>query len=238
MKIVTKTINRMLLYFRVNILKPFNHFFSRKENEVLIYLGMHRGWGFDQLFFSHKVCYGFEANPELYNYLKRKYRFYRNVYIINAAVTNYNGRVRFNLSKNDGASSSIGELKAEWENRIEMIKTIDVEAINLFDFLKKIGVSKIDTYCSDIQGNDLTVLKTMKDFIDKKLIITITCETTKDNCENVYKLGDNSETGFKELLNKNYNLVAKGWGILKENEFSEVDENWVEMDCMWKVKVN
>ena len=54
---------------------PFLHNFFKKEHNVLIYLGLHKEQGFDELIRSHKVCYGFEANPELYIQLKKNIDF-------------------------------------------------------------------------------------------------------------------------------------------------------------------
>ena len=79
----------------------------------------------------------------------------------------------------------------------------------------------------------------MKPLIDKGKIETITCEVTKNEYGNLYKnLPDNSENGFSHLLKTNYILVAKGWGILKENHFKSVPKEWWEMDCMWKLKIH
>ena len=215
---------------------PFMHNFFKKEYGTLIYLGLHKGDGFNTLIASHKVCFGFEANPELYKLLLKKYRFYNNIHIINAAVTDYNGIIKFNISSNNGVSSSIGEFKKGWNDSIKMVRSIEVPAIRLSDFLKERNIDFIDTYCSDIQGNDLTVLKTVSSWIKNKKIGSITCETSKDTYQNIYELGDNSESGFKKLLDKNYYLAAKGWGILQDGEFIDVDKDWWEMDCKWKLK--
>lgn len=96
-----------------------------------------------------------------------------------------------------------------------MVNTIEVPAIQFSDFLK--GKNRFYyLFNSDIQGNDLNVLKTLSFFIKNKKIGSISCETAKNEYENIYNLGDNSESGFKELLNENYYLVAKGWENLKD----------------------
>ncbi|MDI5898172.1 FkbM family methyltransferase [Flavobacterium yafengii] len=231
-----KLVYRIWNALNLKLIQPLKHYFLPKENRILIYLGLHKGSSFDQLISSHKLCYGFEANPELYKNLIKKYRFYRNVHIINAAVTDYNGVIKFNISSNNGLSSSIGEFKQNWPNDIKMLYTIEVAALRLSDFLDERNIDFIDTYCSDIQGNDLTVLKTLSYWIENKKIGSITCETSKDSYQNIYELGDNSESGFKELLDKNYYLAAKGWGVLKDGEYVEVEDSWWEMDCKWKVK--
>jgi FkbM family methyltransferase len=233
---MNKQLYRIWNALNFKVLSPLKHNFFYNENRTLIYLGVHEGASFDELISTHKFCYGFEANPELYKQLIKKYRFYKNIHIINAAVTDYSGVIKFNVSSNNGRSSSIGEFKQDWPNDIQMLYTIEVPAIRLSKFLEENKIDFIDTYCSDIQGNDLTVLKTLSSWIKNKKIGSITCETSKDKYENIYDLGDNSESGFKQLLDKNYYLAAKGWGVLKDGEYVEVDEGWWEMDCKWKLK--
>ncbi len=73
--------------------------------------------------------------------------------------------------------------------------------------------------------------------IDKQLIGTITCEVTTNNKGNIYSdLPDNSEKGFEELLSKNYNLIAKGWGVLKNHKIEKIPDDAWEMDCKWSLK--
>lgn len=115
-----------------------------------------------------------------------------------------------------------------------MEKTITVESINLNNFLNNRKISFIDNYISDIQGMDLTVLKTLKSWIDEKKIGCITLEVSIDKDKHIYSdLSDNSEQGFIELLTGNYQLVSKGWGILKNGEFIDIPDNQWEMDSRW-----
>lgn len=208
---------------------------NRNKN-VLVYLGLNYGQGFDSIFRNYKKCYAFEANPEIYKSIIKKYKKYKNITLINAAVSLKKGFLEFNIS-NNGVSSSIGTFDEKWTNKdVKMIKTIKVPSINLSEYLKEQKVTYIDDYHSDIQGFDLEVLKTMKDFINNGKIGTITSEVTKDKYLNIYSnLPNNNESGFNQLLSNNYELVAKGEGILKEGEFNEVPESWWEMDCMWKL---
>ena len=84
---------------------------------------------------------------------------------------------------------------------------------------------------------DLQVLKTLIPMINKKQIGTIRCEVTKDQYKNIYHdLPDNSNSGFLSILSDNYQLIAKGWGILKDNKFDKIPDNTWEMDCKWKIK--
>lgn len=192
---------------------------------------------------GYKKCYVFEANPSRYDKLLKKYHKHKDIKIYNVAVADYDGEIEFNISSNnDGASSSIGNFDEGWQkehasNDIQMVETIKVPCINLLNFCTKSNIAYIDDYISDIQGMDLQVLKTLKPMIDKKQIGSIKCEVTKDKYRNIYKdLPDNSETGFNNLLGNNYELVAKGYGLLKDYKFDKIpDEAW-EMDCKWNVK--
>ena len=220
--------------------------FSKRKKRTLIYLGMNEGKGFDFIFMDYNQCYGFEANPEIAQFLKKKYKFCKNVEIIHGALTDKTeSYITFNISNNSSYSSSIGEFKEEWldmrkkvhNQEIKISSQVKVPSINLNHFLKERNIDFIDTYISDIEGMDLQVLKTIKSYIDKKKIENITCEVNKDKYGNLHKnLPDNTEQGFHNLLDKNYELIAKGEGILESGKFEENSiEDWT-IDCMWKVK--
>jgi FkbM family methyltransferase len=223
-----------------NILTTVRSILAKKKG-VLVYVGLHKGSGFNSIFRQYEVCYGFEADPKLYASLKKRFRKCSNVHLFNFAVADKDGEIDFNISSNGGASSSIGNFSDDWENyksgQVKMVKTIRIPSINLYNFLKSKGIHFIDDYVSDIQGIDLQVLKTLKPLLDQRKIANITCEVTKDEHQNIYKgLPDNSESGFNQLLTKNYECIARGWGILKDGNFDNVPSGWWEMDCKWKVK--
>lgn len=211
-----------------------------RSKKVLVYAGVHRGHSFNLVFLDYETCYGFEANPDLFLELQKQYAKFPHVKLFNCAVTDYDGEVEFNISNNDGASSSVGDFKDDFSKaqagHLKMVRKIKVPCINLYNFLQRNGVAFIDDYISDIQGMDLTVLKTLKPFIDAGKIGSISCEVTKNEKKNIYNLPDNSEIGFQSLLGHSYVMVAKGWGLLSENGFSEVKDSWWEMDCKWKLK--
>jgi FkbM family methyltransferase len=208
------------------------------KREVLVYLGLNYGKGFDKLHWKYKLAIGVEANPELFEKLKLRYINKKHIQLVHGAATTFNGMISFNISDNHGLSSSIGQFKAGFGD-IKMIKSVSVPAFNLFEYLQNQRIEFITDYVSDIQGNDLEVLKTMKPYINSGKILRITSEVAKNEYINTYEgLPDNSEEGFDQLLSKNYLLISKGWEDLKENRFREVPDAWWEMDCMWKLKEN
>ncbi len=221
-------------------LETVQSIFATKKG-ILVYIGVHKGHSFNAVFRRYETCYAFEANPELYAKLKKRFSKYPNIHLFNFAVTGQDGEVDFNISSNGGASSSIGNFADDWEHyksgNVRMVKTVRVRSINLYEFLKQQKVQSIDSYISDIQGIDLEVLKTLKPLLDQRKISNITCEVTKDKHRNIYSnLPDNSESGFNQLLKDNYECVAKGWGVLTDGVFNNVPESWWEMDCKWKAK--
>ncbi len=228
-----KTLQRVRAMFR-NV----QFIFSNKREGVLVYVGMNNGDGFDAIFRKYQECYCFEADPDLFDKLKQKYVKYKFVHLFNVAAADYSGEIEFNISNNAGRSSSVGHFSQDWAGggeSIEMVKTIKVPCVNLYLFLQQQKIDFIDEYISDIQGFDLTVLKTLKPYIDNKKIKYITCEVAKDR--NIYDdIGDNSEQAFNVLLSNNYQLVAKGFGILRDGELHDIPDDCWEMDCKWQKK--
>jgi len=210
----------------------------KKRKGILVYLGVHQGRSFSSIFQRYEACYGFEANPEFCEKLQEDYKRYSNVHIYNVAVAKEKGEIEFNISSNDGDSSSIGNFDENWFNKhIKMVDKIKIPSINLLEFLEDEGIEYVDEYISDIQGMDLEVLKTLSPMITQRNIGRITSEVAKNQYGNVYKdLPDNSEDGFNNFLGENYECIAKGWNKLKDGSFDEVPEHWWEMDCRWKLK--
>lgn len=214
-----------------------------RKKGVLVYIGADPQGEFNIVYPGYKSCYCFEANPERYEILKRKFSRFENVKIFNYAVSDYDGEIEFNISSNDnGDSSSIGNFNKEWlktqePDEIRMNRRIKIPCINLLNFCRENNIDYIDDYISDIQGMDLQVLKTLRPMIENKRIGSIVCEVTKDEYGNIYEdLPDNSESGFHELLNDHYELVAKGLGILVDDKFDAIPEERWEMDCKWIAK--
>jgi len=206
---------------------------------LLIYVGLHRGTEFDQVFRHFKKSIAFEANPSLANTARHKYMLYRpDVEIVHAAAASSSGFIELNISNNDGASSSLGNFDKEWNHaEIHMNKSVKVPAINLGEFLQMRKIQEISLYISDIQGMDYTVLETLKPWIKSKKISKIICEATKDGKRNIYKdLPSNEFNKFQSFFQENYQLLGTGWGLVKEGEFNEVPDDWWEFDCLWAPK--
>lgn len=216
---------------------------DRRSRGVLVYIGMHWGSSFEAIFRRYRLCYGFEANPDLYKDLARRYRRYPHVKLFNVAAADRDGEVEFNISSNLGLSSSIGHFSPEWDHvrsgRIRTERTVRVPSINMLRFLDEEGIEFIDDYVSDIQGMDLTVLRTLKPWIDAGRIGTIQCEVGRDDKPQIYHdLPPNNESSFNALLADRYEMIAKGWGVLEDGVFNQVPDSWFEMDCKWRLRAS
>jgi len=208
---------------------------------VLVYVGLHRGTEFDAIFKKYRFSIGIEANPTLAAFCADKYRYYgKSVKIIHGAATTYHGKINLNISNQDGGASSIGTFSPQFSSpNLEMTSAVEVPAIHIPSEIAKYNITFIDEYISDIQGMDYTVLETLTDLIKARRINHITCETTKDGFNNIYHdLPSNELQRFKSLLSDTHEIVAYGWGLLEDNHFQDVPDDWWEFDCRWKLKNN
>lgn len=162
------------------------------------------------------------------------------MHFYNKAFSDKQGTLKFHISNNEGSSSSIGTLKKDWSNqKIKMVREIEVPCINLMAFIKEKNITEIDNYVSDIQGFDLMVLKTLEPMISKGKIKSISSEVAKDAYKNIYENApDNSFSAFKNYLEKyHYGCVAiSPMTKLKDGVFEEIPEEWWEFDAKFTYK--
>lgn len=217
------------------------------NQKILIYLGLNYGESLMTIYSQYDKCIGFEANPNLIGLLRDKFKNCPNVEIINGAVCDSNQNQILNICVNVGhenheknQTSSLG-YPSDYSkihqdgNNITLVDKIEVPGIYLPDFLVDRGITEIDTYISDIQGMDFTVLTTLKDFIDQKRILNIQTEASCDYMEGELYDGipSNNEKLFYNLLSEKYELVGKSNGKYDENDKSR----WINRDLFFKVKI-
>ena len=105
-----------------------------------------------------------EPIPSVFAKLKSNLKHYVNQHAIQALVTDVEGQVyEFNVANNNGASSSILDLKQHrdiWPT-VKFTSTISISGITLPSLLKKeqIDPSKYQGLILDTQGSELLVLK-------------------------------------------------------------------------------
>ena len=203
---------------------------------TLVYVGANEGnslWG---IFDKFDKVYAFEPNPEVYKILRRRFRQFEWVTLINAACSTEDGETDLYVTPNL-VSSSLSDVNTEKYGGDAASKKVTVKTLNLNNYLKKEGVDVIDLYYSDCQGSDLLILKTIKEYIDNKKIEQLYIETHGDGVE-LYKGLDNQFSGFKKVLSDNYKFEHASLGRLNGaiKLESEIPDDELEWDSLWSVK--
>jgi FkbM family methyltransferase len=115
----------------------------------------------------HVQVFGFEPTPQLCDLIRgqAEQMGLKNYELIPMAVSDYEGRVRFNVAgQADWGCSSLLEfsegLEQTWPGRqdFKVTDTIEVECITLAAFVKDRGITSIEFLHCDAQGVDLKVM--------------------------------------------------------------------------------
>ena len=207
---------------------------AHNKKKILIYCGINDLLNFNRHRPDFEVCYGFDANPAKIEHAKLVYKNDPNVHFIFGALTEISGEeIEFNITNEWDPSSTIGELNPEYvhmrSGKLTSQTKIKVPTINLHDFCVSNNIQEIDTLLTNLQGMDLSILKTMKNFIIRKKIREIQCKTETDNTPPIHlNLPSNKFKDLKQLLSDDYKLI---W-----QEPEVVPDDWWEMDTRWIVK--
>lgn len=121
------------------------------------------------------TVYAFEPTPQLLrDHLYPYQEEYPNYVVVPKAITDYDGTVTFYIAgQHDWGCSSIHEfndnLDETWPGRTDFKKTeeIEVECITMRTFILENNIERIDYMHCDTQGNDLAVLRSFGDCIDR-----------------------------------------------------------------------
>ena len=176
-----------------------------------MYVGANRGHQLSNNLKGYDRVFGFEPNPKAFVHLTNRVGNNDHVHLINAACGERTGKQTFYITPNE-VSSSLGVVNQPKDHPQQPCDRIEVDVINLQEFLDEHNVNHIDYYISDAQGSDLTILTTIKRLIDNRKIRELMIETEADNvC--CYKHADlaiglnNQLAGFEALLSDNYSYT-------------------------------
>lgn len=151
-------------------LKAVNDRFSPDEINVIVNLGSRDG--------NEDVCFAqnfpkariisFEPNPETYPIVLATTSPYVSITPCHLAASETDGTIDFyqNKTGNHGASSIFP--KSGLYDHIENYQqeVIKVKSVRLDNFLKSIGIRKVDLLWADIQGAELLAFRGMGDLMD------------------------------------------------------------------------
>ena len=224
-KIIKKIIKKLLRNTNWRIKKIYrnkSYTSSRPKLELLnamynckgiIHMGAHRGGEAAVYDWFNKQTIWIEANPKIIDDLKDHTSQYINQKVIQALLSDEDNKLEnFNISSNDGASSSIfsfGSYKKIHE-KIKMTDVMKLKTNTLDTIIKKeqINVDKYDFWVVDLQGAELLALKGADEMIKSCKFMYI--EISK---ENIYKNGANWNELNEFLKKKNFIPVWEPEGI-------------------------
>ena len=137
----------------------------------ILHMGAHRGSEAAVYDWFNKKTIWIEANPKIYTDLKINVSTYVNQSAFNILLYEEdNKKIKFNISNNDGASSSIFSFGSESEkDHLEMINSVNLisKKIDTFFLEQLFKVEDYDFWVMDIQGAELSALKGAKKSLEK-----------------------------------------------------------------------
>jgi len=209
--------------------------------KTLIYLGCHEGFSLKNLLNNYQFdkILLIEADPDTFKKLIKWTSNIPNIITLNKCVVSDPKiqKVKLFRTINDGASNSI--LKPEVGSHF-IKDEIEIDAVYLPNILKEYNIDNIDFYISDIQGNDLNVLLTIKEFLIDKKIKELFLETFNENY-NFYEKNNNKFKDYYNLLKDNYKIdyYSADSTILNTPELVTkflMNDGSGELDIHWSLK--
>ncbi len=179
-------------------------------------IGSHKGTYTDLISknFSTGKIYMFEPQKEIFNYIKKKYKFKKKIKIFNKAVSNENKLKKIYINKHDLTSSltkldkknSYLNIKAKLfgGNINNMIKNEHlIKCVKLNNVIKKNNIKNVDLLKIDTEGHELQVLQGLGKYISKIKYILIEFHNS-----NIY-INYSSKNVHNYLVKNNFELKKK-----------------------------
>lgn len=152
-------------------------------------------YGEDTCLFAKRLpkakIYGFECNENTIDECRKRCSFYNNIILTNKAVSEVDRKVNFypidtkktnipyHIDGNAGASSMLRVSKNYKDEIYEQYET-SVESVRLDTFMDENNIENIDILWMDIQGGELSALKSLSSKIKNVKIIHTETEFTEE----------------------------------------------------------
>lgn len=194
--------------------------------KTLVYCGAWKGDGLEAVLKDNSFdsVYAFEPNPSLVEILKARFPL---VNVMAACVGAKAGKTTFKLHGKNAESSSMyniapkfrAELDKAWgPEYFNQTEEIQVQVTTLPIFMSKKKIDVIDLLVLDVQGNDLSVLKTLDKELKAGKIKKFQLEIDNDGNPHYEGSPDNSISSLIEFMkdHPNYRQISgktAPWGI-------------------------
>lgn len=177
--------------------------------KVFVCVGPNRGCAETaRLLHGHDRFFMFEPLPDAAQWLREQNSHVSDIFhVVEAACGETTSRAKMRIYNEHGASSSLGVCtdqarqmypQADLTEQAE----IEVQVVNLCDFLQWAGVEQIETLVTDAQGMDLAILKTMQPYFERRAIRCVVHETDADGFRHYDGLPDNSLSAAEAYMNQ------------------------------------
>lgn len=189
----------------LEVFKHNNHMvlpdFKGKKDKIVFDVGANEGFytvGMKENNPNLKIV-AIEPVPSTFNLLKKNVNSnkLKNVILKNLALTKEKGKITFEVVPE---ATMIGGLDIAMQKRswvdTKRIQKITVASTTLKDLCNKLKINQIDILKLDVEGSELDILKSSKDFLPniRKIVIEWHSEKLKKGCKDFLK-----KNGFKLL---------------------------------------
>lgn len=156
---------------------------------------------------GHDLFIMFEPLPEAAAWLRENNRqaaqWFR---VIEAACGEHAGKATLTVYNANGVSSSLGKCTDQARDRYSAVdlseqSEIEVDVINLREWLEQHQIYQIETLVIDAQGMDLAILRTLEPYLRHRAIGRIVHECDGDGFRHYDGLPDNSLAGAVAFFN-------------------------------------
>lgn len=165
-------------------------------SKIIFDIGAHHGQMIKKEYNENNFYHLFEPNPNLFLNLVELCKGKNNVHIINKGVGSHDGEFIFNIANHDGCSSLLdfsetagtiqgwpNNLHRTHPNAFSVKEKIKIKVITLYDYIVENNIKSIDFLKIDTQGNDLEVLKGLKDKLNIVRKIKLEVQDAPNNIE-------------------------------------------------------
>lgn len=156
---------------------------------------------------TYKHVYAFEPHPKLADSLSNRAMSFKNYHVINKAVSDYNGKMLFNINDNLPGASSLLNYSKNVDKIFATSDVVEVEVITLEKFVQENNIKNISFLHSDVEGCDLEVLLGLGEYLK---IVKAGCLEIALNHD--VKLYENQKYTLDDCLNF---LVSHNFKIIK-----------------------
>lgn len=170
--------------------------FSITESDVVYDLGSN--WGTYTMYaniFNPEQIYAFEPTPENYKYLCKTFNNNKNIRIYNKAISDKNKIETFCLYPNSTSNTLV---PVNDDYRLDVKSKIDVECINLLDFIIEYNLLHPTVIKCDIEGSEYMFINSVSDSFFNT-VRAIILEFHRNDNKQVYSL-------IEKLLNLKYTI--------------------------------